>query len=69
MSKPDIQIERHPNGWKIFLHPLGGSDASGFVYFVDDGRSYLLREFGCGPTPQIRVLEPGSCLREFDGAD
>ena len=42
MSKPDIQIERRPRGWAIFLHPLGGGDASGLVYFLDDGRSYIV---------------------------
>jgi hypothetical protein len=42
MEKPDIQIERRPQGWAIFLHPVGGGDATGFVYFLDDGRSYLV---------------------------
>jgi hypothetical protein len=44
MNAPDIQIERRPNGWAIFLHPVGGSDPSGYVYFLDDGRSFLLKE-------------------------
>jgi hypothetical protein len=65
-EKPDIYIERRPNGWAIFLHPLGGSDPSGFVYFLDDGRSFLAKEFGLGPTPAIEVLEADHKLRELD---
>lgn len=57
-AKPDIQIERQPNGWVIFLHPVGGSDASGYVYLRDDGRSFLLPENGLGPTPPIAALQP-----------
>jgi hypothetical protein len=52
-NKPDIQIERRPSGWAIFLHPDPCGDASGFVYFLDDGRSFLVPEYGSG---QIRVL-------------
>ncbi len=44
LNVPDIQIERRPNGWAIFLHPVGGGDPSGYVYFLDDGRSLLLKE-------------------------
>jgi hypothetical protein len=58
LNKPDIQIERQPNGWVIFLHPVGGSDASGHVYILDDGRSFLLPENGLGPTPPIEALQP-----------
>jgi hypothetical protein len=65
-TKPDVQIERHPNGWMIFLHPLGGSDACGYIYFVDDGRSYFLPEYPYGPTPEIAVLERGKRVPEFD---
>jgi hypothetical protein len=46
LEKPDVQIERRPNGWAIFLHPVGGGDESGFVYFLDDGRSFLVPEIG-----------------------
>src|SRR5690349_19453884 len=31
---PDVQIERRPRGWAIFLHPVGGSDPSGHVFFL-----------------------------------
>jgi hypothetical protein len=65
-EKPDIQIERRPNGWAIFLHPLGGSDPSGFIYFLDDGRSFLAKDYDYGPTEAIQVLEPGEKVRELD---
>lgn len=59
MNFPDIQVERRPNGWAIFLHPLSGGDASGYVYFVDDRRSFVLPEREiCGTVP-IRCLDPG----------
>jgi hypothetical protein len=63
---PDIQIERRPRGWAIFLHPVGGSDASGYVYFVDDGRSFLLPENGLGPTPSIEVVEREDSVPDMD---
>jgi hypothetical protein len=50
--KPDVQIERRPNGWAIFLSPLGGSDPCALVYFHDDGRSWLTKELA-GPTPEL----------------
>jgi hypothetical protein len=56
MSKPDIQIERRPKGWAIFLHPIGGGDPSGYVYFLDDGRSLLLRENTYSESGSIEVL-------------
>jgi hypothetical protein len=65
-EKPDIQIERRPNGWAIFLHPLGGCDASGYVYFLDDGRSFLVKEKGLGPTEGIKVLEDHETVPEVD---
>jgi hypothetical protein len=66
MTKPDIQIERRPNGWAIFLHPLGGSDASGYVYFMDDGRSFIVPENDVGPTPPIRMLARDEVVEEID---
>lgn len=52
---PDISIERRPNGWALFLHPEPGGDASGFVYFIDDGRSFVVPEHGV--TPPIEMTE------------
>lgn len=65
-DSPDIQVERRPNGWAIFLHPVGAGDLCGCVYYLDDGRSFLLpeREFA---TPTISVLSPDDELREIDG--
>src|SRR4051812_14098037 len=56
-SMPDVQIERRPNGWAIFLHPVGGGDPSGLLYFLDDGRSFLLKERWQTSTPQIDVID------------
>ncbi len=41
-EKPEIQLERRPNGWALFLYPVAGGDASGLVYFLDDGRSFVV---------------------------
>jgi hypothetical protein len=65
-EKPDIQIERRPGGWSIFLHPVGGGDPSGFVYFLDDGRSYVVRENDFGTTPIIQVR---NSVEEFPQLD
>lgn len=70
VDKPDVHIERRPHGWAIFLHAVGGGDPSGYVYFLDDGRSFLVPEDGGGATPVIEVLKPGATVREVDwGAD
>lgn len=63
---PDVQIERRPGGWAIFLHPLAGSDASGYVYFLDDGRSFICPERWCGPTEPIRALDSNGVIRRLD---
>jgi len=55
-SAPDIQIERRHGGWAIFLHPLGGSDPAGYVYFLDDGRSFLELERP-GATPELQIVD------------
>jgi hypothetical protein len=66
MQKPDIQIERQPNGWAIFLHPAGGGDLSGCVYFHDDGRSFLQPECGLAPSEVIKMIEPFEPVPGFD---
>src|ERR1051325_7675918 len=66
MSKPDVQIERRHNGWMIFLPPLGGSDPSGCVVFLDDGRSYVSTEHGYGPTAPIALVEYEEAIAELD---
>ncbi len=65
-EKPDIQIERRHNGWMIFLHPLGCSDASGYVVFLDDGRSFISKENGYGPTEPIEMVEHDDAIAELD---
>jgi hypothetical protein len=54
---PDIQIERRPNGWAIFLHPAGDGDPSGYIYFIDDGRSFVVPERPGGSTPLIEQAD------------
>ena len=66
-EKPDVQIERQPNGWVIFLHPLAGCDPCGYIYFLDDGRAFLHKERCLGPTEGIDVLEANETLPEIYG--
>jgi hypothetical protein len=68
-SKPDIQIERRPHGWVIFLHPVGGGDPSGHIYFLDDGRSFLVPERSLGTTPPINALEWDETVPEIDNVN
>jgi hypothetical protein len=63
---PDVQIERRPGGWAIFLHPVGGSDPSGYVYFLDNGLSYLCPEDAYGGTYPIMTLRDTDSLRRLD---
>jgi len=65
-TKPDVHIERRPYGWAMFLHPLGGCDPSGSVYFLDDGRSFLLRANDIRSTEVIEVLEANECVPGLD---
>jgi hypothetical protein len=60
---PDIQIERRPKGWAFFLHPRGAGDPSGFVYFLDDGRSFVVKEIGAGA---IELADDGDQVRAVD---
>ena len=55
---PDIQIERHPRGWSIFLHPAGGGDPTVYVYFLDDGRCFLRNEETHASEDRIVFLRP-----------
>jgi len=66
MRAPDIQIERRPGGWAIFLHPLGGGDPCGCVYFLDDGRSFVLPENDLGTTPPIKSLSCDEMVPDID---
>jgi hypothetical protein len=68
-DKADVQVERRPKGWAIFLHPVGGGDASGYVYFLDDGRSFLLKADSWAGSNSIEVLRGHEELREIDELD
>lgn len=63
---PDVQIERRPNGWMIFLRPVGGGEASGQVIFLDDGRSFLIPERHVSSTPPTVALDPGAEVAALD---
>lgn len=42
---PVLLVERQANGWLIVLQPEGTfGDPSGYVYFLDGGKSYLMRD-------------------------
>jgi hypothetical protein len=59
---PDIQIERRPNGWAIFIHP-DACDPCALIYMMDDGRSYCVVENYVSEPLQIVKDRP----REIDG--
>src|SRR5262245_260057 len=40
-DKPDIQIERRPHGWAVFINPNAG-DTAAYVYILDSGETYLV---------------------------
>ena len=63
-DSPDVQIERRMNGWAIFLHPLGGGDASGYIYFTDDGRSFVVPENGA--TSPVAMVAFDAAVAEID---
>lgn len=53
----DVQVERRPRGWVVFLQHRGG-DQCGYVYFLDDGRVVLRHERLA--SPRIIEVRPGS---------
>jgi hypothetical protein len=65
-NAPDVQIERRPRGWAIFLHPVGGGQASGLLIFLDDGRSFLIPERDVSSTHPTVPLEPGATISDLD---
>jgi hypothetical protein len=69
VDAPDIAIERQPRAWAIFLHPIGGGDPVGYIYFLDDGRSYLLREHWIHPDEGIQILEHDERVPHVHGDD
>lgn len=65
---PDLQIERRSRGWVIFLHPKGAGDPAGSVYFLDDGRSFLVPEQPGSATPPTVPLSHDAAVAEVDKA-
>lgn len=65
---PDIQIERRPGGWMVFLHPLGSGGASGHIIFLDDHRSFLIPARDLSSTPPTVTLGPDASIPELDEA-
>jgi hypothetical protein len=63
----DILIERQPSRWVIFLHPLGDGDPIGSIAFLDDGRSFLIKEVDPGSAPLIQVTECDEDVPEIAG--
>ena len=59
-SKPDIKIERRPQGWAIFIHPNAG-DPCCFVYVLDDGRSFLKYD-----RPLLEILDDDAEVPTLD---
>ena len=62
-DKPDIQVERQPGKWVIFIHPESGCDPSGYLYIMDDGRSFVQLEHAFGKEA-LEVLQPGDKVPE-----
>lgn len=62
---PDVQIERRPNGWAMFLHPASSGDPSGYVYFIDDGHSFVVPDSGVA-TPAIQIRQSEEVLAVVD---
>ena len=55
-TKPDIQIERRPHGWAIFLHPDAG-DPVGTICILDDRRTFFV--------PEIYVHDPLQVVEDY----
>lgn len=68
LSKPDIQIERRRNGWAVFLQPIPRGDTAGYVYFLDDERSFLVRD-EINANQNVRVVKYGRSVPELDDPD
>ena len=65
-TTPEVQIERRPNGWAIFLMPCGEGDESGYVFFLDDGRSFLVPNGGEGVIGRIEIVDDLDDIPELD---
>jgi hypothetical protein len=62
---PDVQIERQPAGWAIFIHPIGGYDAVGYFYILDDGRTFFDKEYWADDEDEgFRLIEINEKLED-----
>jgi hypothetical protein len=52
LERPDVQIERRPHGWAVFLNATGHETVA-VVYFHDDGRCFLVPERASRPPLEI----------------
>src|SRR5262249_13774896 len=62
-EKRNIQIERRPRGWMIFVRHNAG-DAVGFFILMDDGRTFYVHKYGAEPRMEVSYEIP----RELDHA-
>ena len=53
-DKPDIQIERRPHGWAVFINPDDG-DTVAYIYILDTGETYLVAEEWA--RPRLNIVE------------
>jgi hypothetical protein len=53
-DKPDIQIERRPHGWAMFINP-GAGDAVAYLYILDNGETYLVTDDYV--KPELRIVD------------
>ncbi len=60
--KPDLLIEKHPNGWAIFIHPAG-SDPSCAIYLLPGARTVIVPELDSS----LEVTAPLADVPEIDG--
>ncbi len=64
---PDVQIERRPHGWVIFIHPRGSFDACGCFYIHDDERTfYQPADYYRGSVPETVIVSPTGKVPDFD---
>ncbi len=66
LGKPDVHIERQPNGWSILMTP-NGADPIACVYIHDDGRMFATSDDMTQPLGRsVTLLEPAEPVPDFD---
>jgi hypothetical protein len=62
MGYPDVQVERRPGGWAVFINDSAG-DVVAHVYIIDNGKVYLHPEYYSSTV----ILDPkGEAPQELD---